>query len=138
LPEAVLDSGFIATTTTLLSVIAFRELTADLVHERRESVVEAVTAQWMTGTVRRLTLNTVEPAFSRSVHNRGRLGIWQVRNQSLRSRYLLKISSVWHKDDIPVVDVCQLFGIPLYVIAWNIILSADIVGIDRCLIPVDM
>ena len=92
----------------------------------------------MAGAVRRLALDAVLPALERAVDDRRRLAGVELERPALRRDDLLQVVAVGHVDDVPVVQVEELPRVPLHVVAGAVAVAADVVGVDRRLVPVDV
>ncbi len=75
----------------------------------------------------RSPLDAVLPALSGSIDDRRWLAVADLGDFALRSQNLLEVLAIWNQDDVPVVEIGQLHGIPLDVIAGHISVTADAV-----------
>ena len=92
----------------------------------------------MACTVGKTPLDSVLPALHGAVDDRRRLSAVERERFLLSGRDLLQIESVRHEDHVPVVQVRELHGIPLDVLSGLGSLTADMVRVDRRLIPVEV
>ena len=92
----------------------------------------------MAGAVAGLALDAVPPALVRAVDDRRRLARVERQRVPLRRDDLLHVVAVRHVDDVPVVEVEELPRVPLHVVAGDDALAADVVAVDRRLVPVEV
>src|SRR5205809_901162 len=92
----------------------------------------------MSGSVRSAAFHSIAPAFDRAINDRCRLAVMKIKRETLRERDLLPVESVGHIDRVPIVQISELSWRPLHVLAWRFAVATDAIGIDRCLVPIDV
>ena len=88
--------------------------------------------------MRRFSFNTIFPALFRSIDYCRWLVITYHGGFTLCSKDLLEVFSIWNQDDVPVMEISKLHGIPLNVITGGIPIATNMVRVNRRLIPVDV
>ncbi len=107
-----------------------------LLDKRREGLEKPIRAQTVAGAMGCLPRNPILPAFAGAVDNCRRLIVRQAESPSLGRGDLLEIHAVRDQDGIPVMQQRKFNGIPLDVFAGRFPVAADLVGINRRLVPV--
>ncbi len=137
LPEALLEHRVAAQPGAAHGVLlAGRERRLRLSRQLGERLVEPVGAELVACPVRSAPLDPVLPSLDGPVHDRRRQAVLERCGGALRPDHLLHVLSVRHVHDVPVVQVRELGGIPLNVVARRPAFPADVVAVDRRLVPV--
>ncbi len=92
----------------------------------------------MAGAVRSAPFDSIFPSFGSPIHNGGRLMIIDGQRQLLGGKHKSKIKTVRNINHIPIVKIRNFHRVPLDIIARRPVLGAYMVGIDRCLVPINV
>ncbi len=139
LPVARLDHRLVVSPAAGRVVgVAARDLELRQTLQRLDGIVEVGRAERVAGAVRGAPLHAVAPALDGAVDDRGGLAVVEVASDPLCGDDGLKVGSVGHCDDVPVVEGGELGRRPLDVVARAVILAADVIAVDRGLVPVDV
>ena len=136
-PEAFLeDFRFFAGLAALVGAFAAGQHRDSRVDKRLKRLEKPIRAQTVAGAMGCLARDPVLPAFAGTVDDGCRLIVRQAESPSLGRGDLVEIHAVRDQDGIPVVQQRKFNRVPLDVFAGCLPVAADLVGIDRSLIPV--
>ena len=138
LPVTLLQDRRVCSAAAALRAVATRNRRLVLRHERLDRGEERIRTKAVARTVRRPPFHSITPAFDRAIHDRGGLAVVQIERETLREGDLLPVESVRYENYIPIVQICQLGGCPLHILARRFAFTADAIRINRRLIPIDM
>ena len=139
IPEALLQGpGVIPAPAPLVGRIAAGKLPLHVGQKGFQGLEETVGAELVARPVGGLPLDAVPPALDRPVDDGRGLAVLHLQGLLLGGDDLLPVFPVGDKDHVPVVQVGQFRRRPLDIIPRRAALAADVVAVDRRLIPVDV